>query len=83
MLEHSQPASALFLDFFVINGEDRVKLVYKEDPQSEEFVLKLKQYRSDSISLKEFKSTVGATLAEWRSLFQPQLTIEQQCLVPF
>lgn len=83
MLEHSQPASALFLDFFVADGEDRVRLVYKQDSASEEKVLKLKQYRSDSMSLEQFKSAVGATLTEWRSWFAPQTFIEEWCLVPF
>jgi hypothetical protein len=51
MMEHSQPASALFLDFFEVNGESRVRLVYKEDPSSEEKVLKVKQFARDSMSL--------------------------------
>ena len=83
MLEHSQPASALFLDFFEVEGQDRVRLVYQEDPHTDQYVLELKQQRSDSMSLQSFKTTVDATLNEWRSWFSPGTTIEQWCQIQF
>lgn len=43
MIEHSQPASALFLEFFEVDGEDRVRVFFKEDPSSDNLVPKLLQ----------------------------------------
>ena len=42
-LEEPEAGSALFVEFFEVSGEDRVRLIYKKDADSQELIMRLKQ----------------------------------------
>ena len=60
LITEAPPASAIFLDFFTLNGEERVRTVFK--PSVDEEVILLSD---DSLSLDDFQTFIRKELAEW------------------
>lgn len=53
------PASAIFLEYFERDNEDRVRALFKPDPLQEVELL------GGDMSLEDFKAFVGGKLAKW------------------
>ena len=65
MIEKVYPGSALFIEFFETEFEDRVRLLYKKDADTEDVVLKYLAQGDNSISLNEFKQFVNHKIKSW------------------
>ena len=65
MIEKVYPGSALFIEFFSTGEQERVRLLYKKDAQSEDLVLKQFVGEDNAISLKQFKNFVNNKIKHW------------------
>jgi len=76
MMIESPPASSVLLEFYEIDREDRVRLIFKPDPQSEEYQPLLTD--TGDMDLIEFQTYIRDQLDMWMT-DAGQTHVEEWC----